>query len=328
MKQEKIKSAVDKILETISSRTVIAAFLFAVSLWGYTSLNEEYTTRINIPLEVELPADRALEESLPEDISLEVKGLGWHLFNIFFFNSSENCFIDLSQKRITDSIYTIGRAEILKGVRNLMNVNATDVQPEYMQLITGKITEKEVTVNPNLEIIPRDGFILAEAIRVQPQRVTIRGNDKIIKNVKSWQTMPRTMNDVYTDISVNVQLKDTLGGIVELLPNKVRLAGKVEQFAEITVYDVPVKIVGGVLSKEHSLSANKIDITVRAAASILDNLTADRFIVTLNYDDIMTDSTGIVVPTIESRDKLVVLKSSPEVIYHYKRFKESLIAGR
>ncbi len=328
MKKEKIKSAIDKVIETLSSRTVIAAFLFAVSLWGYTSLNEKYTTRINIPLEVELPEDRALEESLPDDISLEVTGHGWHLFNIFFFNTSENCFIDLSRKRITDSIYTITRTEILKGVRNLMNVQATDVQPEYMQLMTGKITEKEVPVSPNLEVVPRDGFIMAEAVRVQPQRIIIRGNDKIIRNIESWQTSPTKMTDVYTDISINTSLKDTLGGIVELLPDKVVLSSRVEQFAEVTVYDVPIRINGGVLSKEHSLSAKKIDITVRAAASILDNLTADRFIVSINYNDIMTDSTGIVVPTIESRDKLVVLKSYPEVIYHYKRFKESLIAGK
>ncbi len=328
MKTDNLKKTVQKIVDTLSSRSAIAAFLFAVSLWGYTSLNEKYTTRINIPLEVQLPNDRALEESLPDDISLEVKGSGWHLFNIFFFNTSENCFIDLSKKRITDSIYTISRTDILKGVRNLMNLEATDVLPEYMQLITGKITEKEVPVYPDLEVIPRDGFITAEAVKVQPRKVMIRGNDKIIKNVNSWQTARRTMKDVYTDINIKVPLKDTLGGIVDLIPNQVRLASRVEQFAEVTIYDVPVRVTGGVLSKEHTLSAKKIDITVRAAASILDNLTADKFTVTLNYRDILTDSTGIVLPKIESRDKLVILKSHPEVIYHYKRFKESLIAGR
>ncbi len=328
MKHEKVKSLISTVQEAIFSRTVIAAVLFAVALWGYTSLNEEYTTRITIPLEVQLPEDRALEQSLPEEISLEVKGLGWHLFNIFFFNSSENCFIDLSAKRITDSIYTISRAEILKGVRNLMNLNATDVQPEYMQMITGRITEKAVPVNPNLQILPRDGFIMAEATMVQPQRVTIRGNDKIIKNIESWQTSPTTLKDVYRDINVSVSLKDTLGGIVELIPSVVTLSNKIEQFAAMTVYDVPVRIVGGVLSREHTISAKKIDITVRAAASLLDNLTADRFLVTLNYNDIISDSTGILVPKVESLDKVRVLQKSPQIIYHYKRFKESLIANK
>ncbi len=327
MKKEINKSIKEQITDTLTSRAVIASLLFAVALWAYSSLNEEYTTRIIVPLEVKLPSTRALEEGLPEEISLEVKGTGWHLFNIYFFNTSENCFIDLSGKYITDSIYTISRAEILKGIRNLMNLHASDVSPEYMQLVTGRVTQKDVPVIPDLNIIPRDGFTLAEQTRVQPQRVTIRGNDKIIKHIDSWSTTQETLKDVYQDIILDIPLKDSLHGIVETLPNTVTLSTKVEQFAETTIYDVPVRVRGGVLTKEHTLSSRKIDITVRAAASVLDNLTPDRFIVTLDYNKVLSDSTGILIPDIESRDKLQVLQIYPEVIYHYKRFKETLIAN-
>ena len=62
----------------VNSKSFWGSLLFAMALWGYTSLNTEFNEQIEVPLYVKLPANRAMESELDKTVTIAVKGTGWN----------------------------------------------------------------------------------------------------------------------------------------------------------------------------------------------------------------------------------------------------------
>jgi YbbR domain-containing protein len=311
-----------KVKRLIRSKSFLGSILFASALWGYTSLNHDYTTFVIVPLTVKLPADKAIENLLPDNISLKVKGGGWQLFYLEFFNSSKQCFIDLSDKSMPDYQYIISRSDILKSIQNIVDVESIDVLPETIGLQIGKIGRYKVPVNPIVNIKPRDGFIAMNEIKVSPDSIEITGNDIIVKNIKFWNTKKTEITDLCQNTTVPIELSDSLKTIVKISQNVVQISVKLQQAADITIYDIPIRIKGGSLPKNHRLVPTTIKVTVHGGVDMLSNLTPDDFISYIDYKDLIEDSTGIIKPKIQVSDSISKYFIRPRFIYHYKELKE------
>ena len=73
--------------ERYFSKAFWGSILMAIALWTYTSLNMEYITAVKVPLFIKLPESKSLENNISKDVTLQVKGNGWHLFNLIFSQS-------------------------------------------------------------------------------------------------------------------------------------------------------------------------------------------------------------------------------------------------
>ncbi len=302
----------------ISKKSLLGAFLFAMALWMYASLSSEYTTLIKLPVEIKLPENRSFEQQPTSSVFVEAKGTGWNLFNLIFFNNSKKIYVDLSQTVINDSIYSIGRSNLLKGVQSFERVELSDVLSDYITIKTGSVTTYSVPVVPDLTVIPADGFSLVGKPQLEPDVIEIRGNDKIVSQIKSWSTKPAVYEDINHIFSDNLELSDSLKGIVRLNRKNVKFNAVIQQTAEVTFDEIRISIRGGSVPKNHVLFPEFISITFRGGISEIVELTPDRVSVTLQYSDIANDKTGILIPKIEFPGNLEVINISPQQIYNYK----------
>ena len=304
----------------IKSRSFIGSIIFAISLWAYTSLNSKFVPIVDVPLKIMLPQNKAVENFLPSVISIKVKGTGWDLFNLIFFNSSAKCLINLSEKIAAEGNYQVTRNEIMKGLQSLTNVEPIDVIPETLNVQIGLVGQYFVPVVPYLKIITRKGFIVAGAVIVEPHNVMISGNDKIVQTIKHWNTEPVFLTDVYKPLSISVSLSDSLKNMMTLSQNKVTIYVDVQQKTEFTLKNIEVKIRGGgSLPKSHSISPLKIDVTLQGGVDYITKISEDMVHAYIEYSDVINDSTGYLTPKISVADTNVkVLYLSPQFIYHKK----------
>lgn len=308
----------EKGLNKIIKKSYFGAFLFAVALWLYTSLSSSYSTIVHMPLIIKLPGDRAFEEPPPEFVLIEAKGTGWNLFNLIFFNNSKKIFLDLSQNNINDSDYSIARNSLLKGIQALERVELSDVLAENVIIHTGKVTTQDVEVVPKLTIKTSDGFTLVGNPKIEPKSIEIRGNDKVVKYIKTWNTIPAIFEETNKSFSKTVELSDSLSGIVYLNTKKVRFSVEIQQTAEVTFPELKIDIRGGMLPKNYKISPDFISITFRGGITEIVELNPDKISVTLNYADIVNDKTGILIPKIEYPGNLKVIMLEPRYIMNHK----------
>lgn len=312
-----MKRVLNNIKKVIRNRSLIGAFVFAMALWGYSSLNEIYHSYVNVPLVVELPADRALESPLPESVEVKVEGNGWTLFNLNFMKSNASCNINLKTETIYDSVYRISRSEIITGISGLSKYEPRDVEPDHLELITGKVIENEVPIIPDVTIIPQDNYILVGEYQVSPPSVDIQGNEKIVKKIKSFSTESTKIDNVNSDIKLTLKLKDTLSGIVKTKFEEVEFTAKIEQMAEIIFENIPIVIKGGKLGNYQNLFPIHTNVIIRGGVHEIIKLKKERIMAYVKYNELVTDTKGVLKVYVDLPDNFQLLKSEPEYIYHY-----------
>lgn len=311
-----------EIKEFTSKKALIGALLFAIALWFYTSLNQEFYTTIRIPLKILTSNNWSIEftgkDRFINEVPIEVKGNGWQLFNLLFINPAYEIVIDLSNKDI-DSIYQISRNDLIDNVKFLGNARAVSTNSPPITVRLGRIGISAVEVKPRVRIIPKEGFLLLGKIKVNPDIINIRGNEKIIKQIQYWSTESKVFTDVDEPFIFEVPLKDTLTNIISLSQKEVKISGDVQQIAEMIFYDIPIKTKGRDLGENHILVPNKFKVSIRSGIDMITKINPKDINISLDYYQILNDDTGVLVPDITVPENYKVLSIEPKYVYHYVR---------
>lgn len=295
-------------------KSIIGAIFLATIFWGYTTLNNEYVTFVKVPLTVIMPNNRAIENPIPKTLDIEVKGKGWDIFNLMFFNTSKEISLDLSKQRMSKNNFEIGRQQILKSVRYAGNLESIDVLPDNLEIRTGISGEYFVDVVPSVSIVPTPGFILVEGPSVEPEKIRIKGNNKIVSGIKDWKTEEITLTNVANIFRQKIPLKDTLESIVAKSRQSVYVYGRLEQIAERTFRDVTFTIING-KAESYDISPSRFDITVKGGITAISQVELSDIELTLDANDVYstTTATALVKAKIKGQVKL----SNPDLMYVY-----------
>ena len=305
--------------DKIRKRSIIGSIIFGIALWLYTSLNGIYTTIIITPIDVKLPANKALETNLPDTVSVEVKGKGWNIFNLMFFNTSKKIVVNLQNSKIQDSILRIGRSDIIKGAQSFEKVELSQVYPELIELKTGPVGIYNVPIVSQVNLVPADGFSLIGPITINPAKIRISGNDKFVKDISYWTTEQETYNNLNSSFRTVVKLTDSLPNIVQIENKEIELFAEIQQTGEITLNEIPINITSGGIPRNHFLYPMFVSITVRGGINRIDELTSDQIKVSIDYNTIVNDEKGIIIPKIEIPEYIEIIKVNPPYIFHTKR---------
>jgi hypothetical protein len=311
-------------IRILKSKSIMGSILFAIALWVYISLRIDYTTKVKVPLMVILPENKAIDSTLASSITVEVRGSGWKLFNLLFFDKSSVCLLDLSDQIVTDFNVEIPRNEILKNLQISGNVQAMNIIPDRLVLKMMNVGENKVPVKPQLKIVPVEEFTVVGAYRLSPDSVLIKGNERIVKNITFWPTKFIELNHINKPFSIIAPLSDSLKGMINLADPLTKIDIEVQQKSAITIPNVDVLIRGGKLSSDEHLYPESVNITIEGGIDKIVNLNIENIKASVDYNDLITDSTGIIIPHVSSPENIKILRVDPPYIYYMKRLKKNL----
>lgn len=311
------KKILKRLSGVIFSKSFLGAVFFASGLWVYTALNQEYRTNLNIPIKFVLPESRTFVKAPPENITINVRGTGWHLLN----TQSAFCLVDLSKDRTKDTVYKINRDILMKNIQNQNYLSVIDIYPDNFNLLTGRLVDVPVQLVPNVEIKTMPGYEIVGKVKIKPDVIMISGDAGIINDIDHWVTKHYVFEDVNAPINTYVELSDSLRGIVKVKEGAYRLVADVQQIAEMVVPDVKVKITGANLMKDHQIGPGYLKVTVRGGINIIKQLNPEDIKAYIDYQQVINDSTGYLAPVIKVPENLKVISVSPKYLYHKIRKK-------
>ncbi|GAB5466018.1 MAG: hypothetical protein Kapaf2KO_14540 [Candidatus Kapaibacteriales bacterium] len=308
-------------LKKAFSLPIMGAITIACSLWLYTSLNSEYSTKIEVPLTLKLPDSRSPENVLPSKVTVLASGTGWNLFNVIFFNKNKVCYVDLSSQEINEKRFEIDRSTLKRSIINITSVSTEEVYPENLTLITGATLEKRVPLLSRVRINTLDEYITSKDIFFNPDSVIISGNEKIITKIKNWNTEKLDFNNIKESFSFQLNVSDSLNTIISVSTNTISATVDIQQKAERTFYDIPLEIVNGQLQGEESLIAEKINITLRGGVQELLDINTETIKAKCDISELR--KFGVIFPEITYPNNFKLLNSYPTYI-ELKRYTSKL----
>ncbi|MDR0927494.1 MAG: hypothetical protein LBO69_06985 [Ignavibacteria bacterium] len=306
------------------------SLLVAIALWIYASLNDEYQSTIDVPLQVKAPTGRAIEDVLPTKISIDVKGNGWSLFNYLYLNSIKLCKVNLDDASKADSIYVVHSVDMQKGLEGINKLVIRRFYPDSLRVRTGEVSTKTVNITPNVNIIPRQGFVIVGDVRTEPTAVSITGNTKLIDSILSWKTIMQTYTDVTPNLnsdassdknarfSRTIAVSDSMASVIKIKPKNVTIFAPIQQYGEVTFHDVKINVIGGQLPSDNVLLPQLFTVTLSGGIELLSKINASEIILSLDYNAIMNDSNGILIPKVDTLPYTKVINIYPKYIQHKK----------
>lgn len=317
-----------KILDTLLSKTVWGATLIAISLWLYLSLSETGTLEQNVPINVILPEDRALENEIASELKIRFAGEGWDLFYFHFFDKNLECRIDLTGEILNDTNVTISNTRILSSITSSNKIKPRAVLGNELNLTIGRIADKQVPLVSDISIITQPGYKVADNITLDPDSVTVRGNVNLLQTISVWKTDDVVFDNVADQIDTEVPVSDTLKNTVIISPETVRLTAKVRKIVDILIEDVPVKIRGKV-DKRIRIYPEHIDVAIAGSLKNIAGITRDSVEVILHRSDIINSRNSLVVPEIVLPKNCDLISISPpyiEIVKEHNRPEEFSVA--
>ncbi len=288
---------------------MIGASLFAILLWGIVTMREEYQTVIEPQFVVEnVPAGMAIRTPIPRSVQMRCKGDGWRLTTLVLGRTPEFV-LDLSTLPHYKGVVTL--KDVTDRISVPPGVQVLTMRPESVFVALGKSAQKMVPVIFDHRLTFREGYGEVGGPVVTPESVRIEGAEDVLKAITSWATEQMVVDDIRAPIDAEVSLADT-SYLLDFWPSSVRVHVDVQPFAEKPFPGVPVEVSGVPKGREIILIPPKIEIIVRGGIEQLSALSLRDFRVVVDYEVMVSDTTGFVEPAISPPPGVQVVRSRPE----------------
>ncbi|TAE33761.1 MAG: hypothetical protein EAZ92_00430 [Candidatus Kapaibacterium sp.] len=317
---------------SIAFGPLLACLFLAVALWLYASMREEYSTILDIPLDIRLPEGRALEAEPSPVIRARVQGAGWQLVN-HFVSSAIRCVVDVPALRIAQAqaqtgnpnqvFIPISRQMLSQAIQAPVGVLVQRVVSDSLTLAIGFIAQKRIPIRAVLDVEPREGFVVTMPYHLTPDSVTIRSSKTMLARISAWQTEPISRRDVYEPITAQTELADTLTGVVQFPKLSVSCDLNVQQMAELLVEDVPVSILGYTGNKNILPLPTRVAVLLRGGINDIAQCSPEQIRVSIDYAQLRTNTTGLLKPSVSAPSGINAVHVQPRNIRVVERTRKT-----
>lgn len=203
------------------------SLFIAVVLWFTFSMQETYTTSVDVTLEVAaLPDGRALRQVPPQSASVSLQGRGEDLFALSWSPMRVRLFADGPTVSIADAVEEAGLPA---------GVTVLGAQPRTIRLDLDDRVTRDLPVVLDGRVRAAAPFDLLRPPRMEPDTVRVSGARSLLDGFDAWPTARVLFDDLRDDLNTPIALSDTLDGLVELSRQSVQLSAEVGEFTTGTL---------------------------------------------------------------------------------------------
>jgi YbbR domain-containing protein len=290
--------------------TFIICLFLAFILWMIVNLDRIYRINLRIPLALgKVTTKKVLAEKLPSAIMASVSGRGWDLIKMY--NHPPRIYVDITGKQVN----------LFQQVRQQTSSNITvqKVEPFYLQPKLEPRVSKRVPVKPNVDVHFAKQYDFIQKPTIIPDSVTVQGASSQVDDIHYWPTDSLTYKNVKKNIYTQVRLKEP-NSLIQLSNVKVSYQATVVQFTEGEV-KVPVEKRDFPMATVVSFDPSSVTVKYRVPLQEYGKFSEGQpFEAYVTYAQFKKDSTGFLVPQIETRPQKAHLKVravQPKVISYF-----------
>jgi YbbR domain-containing protein len=275
-------------LNRIEKRKVsvfLSCLLFAVFIWLFFALSNNYEYKVNTKLNfINPPLNKAYHPLQEDTVTLYMQGTGWQLlFSKLKFHPK---IVNVSLKTLNSGNY-IRVSSQLKDI-NLQfesNQKAVSVFPDTLFFDFTKRIMKRVPVKLLYKLSFQKAFGISGPITIEPATVIVTGAAEDLKEITFWRTDSLLQTDINAPISTRISFPKGNKNNVDVYPKFARIEIPVEEFTE-KVFEIPIEVSNNP-GRDIKIVPEKAKITILTSLSNYSKLDRDALKATVNLDNWM-----------------------------------------
>lgn len=296
---------------------VLASLFFGFLMWGSVTLGDEYQISMDIPLVPRnIPEGRALKRSIPRTVAVRLKGTGWRMMSMLFSGTPE-CVLNVSSFGTSNVVLT--KPTLLNNIVGITGLQIVDLDLDTLALGFDRYIERKVRVQPTIVVDCPDGYGVVGAMQARPESVVVGGAESVLRAKDSWKTENTVFSNVREPFTAEVRLDGSDSYAFHMPRKNVQVSVNVQPFAEKTLHSLTIETHAVPPNREIIFIPPKIDLIVRGGIERLASLSAGDFRVYVNYQQLLSDTTGFVQPSVDSLSGVRILAKRPERLQYIIR---------
>lgn len=277
--------------------TILSVTFIAFLLWLFVKSEEEYTTSLEIPVEIRnLPSSFILNEEVPKIVLAKIKGQGRSLFKTFLLKRFFTEFkLVLDIERISEEYNFVLNEYFDKYPQKVVIPPSFDisfveiVRPTSIHISLNEYKEKEVLIKPNIYVLPKAGFTLVGKPEFKPRNIRITGSRNLVETIYYANTLSDTILDADKNISISVPIVPPDNQVLEYSHSELFYTQRVQKIGERIISEIPVKILNQDSQMRIFSSPQTVSLTVVGGVEFISNLKPSELEVSVDFNNWRVD---------------------------------------
>jgi YbbR domain-containing protein len=294
------------------THVIIASLVLSILVWLSVSMNNQYSVSIKVPFKVSgLRRNVALANPVPHAVSVRVRGTGWQLASSLVSTSSS---IDFDASAVERKRILLTSKELAYSLDLGSSAEVLNFIPDSIVISLDTVITKRIPLLSRVEVIPHEGFMINGQPILIPDSVTISGARRLVDKIDYWFTETKKFKNVINSVDTKAALSDSLSGLVKIDAVRAEVRVDVEQIAENTYKEIPIKIVNNRDSLQILLLPPMVDVTIRGGVNMMTEMASDSISASLDYKDLVNSLSSYITPRVNAPRAFQVIAVHPDSI--------------
>jgi len=296
---------------------VITTAVIGTFLWLAVNLRDQYQVTLEAPLTIDnIPEGMAISTPVPQYLQLRIRGDGWRVAALLI-GSMPHLHIPLGT--LSPENPTISINDIPDRIPLASGLQLIDINPDTVSIVLDRKGGKRVPVTPDVMLSFRDGYGQVGPLIVSPDSVTVYGAVAVLEKITAWRTAAVSFDDLKNPLEQDVNMAGSVDHPLEFSPASVRIRLNVQPFAEKVFSGLPVDIRALPPNSDVIFIPPKVEIVERGGIRQLANILPVDFQVSVDFTQIIKDTTGYIVQSVVSPSGVQVVARRPEKLQYIVR---------
>lgn len=304
---EKVRNCLSALLNK-QFLTFLFFLCLSAAFWFMLALDREYEFEVEVPLQLtEVPKNVIITTDPPQSVKLTLKGKGSDMLAYRYLRKMQPVVFAFGDLNTGSQHVVISRTELLKLITPHLtsSVRIVSIHPEQPDFFYNNGLNKKVPVRLTGRI-KADKLFYISSVNIVPDSVQVYASKEILDTLRYAYLEPVYYRSLQDTTRIRRKFKSIRG--VKFDPVSAQINVYVDQLTEKTV-QVPVQWVNFPATKMLRTFPSKVSITFQVGASMYRRITADNFVLVVNYADLINNK--------QNKCKLQ-LKSLPQGVSHVR----------
>ena len=270
----------------------LGAFGLAIFLWLFVVSNNNYSTIINIPIEVRNLNERkkAYKKEIPQIAKVRFKGKGRSIIKSLILQDFVKDFklvIDLD--RISEE-YNFFLNDYYNRYPQKVSIPSTFelqyvevIYPDSIHISLDEYMVKNVPVKSNIVINPSPGYIKIGKPILDSSLVTIAGAKNAVQSIEYIYTTNDTFNNIDMPINAQVSLETINNTLIEYSFLKLSYFQDIQPISERIISGVPVTIKNNLKGLVVRKNPSTVSLTIVGGLDYISDIQPTDISVTIDF---------------------------------------------
>ncbi|MGK7391195.1 MAG: hypothetical protein ACNS60_12640 [Candidatus Cyclobacteriaceae bacterium M2_1C_046] len=288
---EKIDSFVRRYSDV---RVILLCFLAATTFWFFNALNDTYSASINYPITFSYnEEDYIVMEELPDEVYLNLEGIGWNLFRKSLGIKVTPLRIYLEEPSEINVIAGSSLPAIISDQLAEFNLNYVLTDSLYIK-IDRKVKKTFIVKIDSAAINVAEDHIITSPISFNPDSVTLVGPASILEPIGDTLVLNIPENKISSDYDEEVPITFNKNELVRKQPEFISVGFNVEELIE---RELEVNVKATNLPRQLILADSLVNVEIRVKESRLGELTPEDIDVVADFRNFNPEDSTI-IPTV------------------------------